>query len=75
MKESEIVLFAFLIFIHPCKIIIPKIKKIIGKRVSHHVLQEIYCKKANATNNGLFYPQLKMLVMQQSTKDLINYMV
>ena len=31
-EEIRILLFAFLIFIHPCKIIIPNIKKIIGKK-------------------------------------------
>ena len=63
MKESGIVLFTFLIFIHCCKIIISKYQGNHRKKVSHLVLQEIYYKKANATNNGLFYSQLKMLVM------------
>ena len=31
-RIRKLVLFAILIFIHPCKIIIPNIKKIIGKK-------------------------------------------
>ena len=40
------VLLAFFIFIHPCKLLIPYIKKIIC-RVFHHLLQETGYKKAS----------------------------
>ena len=41
----------------------PKYQENHMQRESHLVLQEIDYKKANATNNGLFYSQVKMLVM------------
>ena len=51
----------------------PKYQENHMKKESHLVLQEIDYKKANATNNGLFYSQLKMLVMQQSNLYLIKF--
>ncbi len=51
----------------------PKYQENHRKKVSLHVLQEIDYKKANATNNGLFYSQLKMLVMQQSRLFVIYF--
>jgi hypothetical protein len=75
MKESGNLYLLPFLFFHSSLQDHPKYQENHRKKGSHLVLQGIDYKKTNVTNNGLFYSQLKMLVMQQSKTDAVKVLI